>query len=229
MTQPTAISPQQRTQLRRTFRKDLKAPVKLRLFTTTPSPIAVPGRDCPTCAGAQQLIEEIAAASPKLTLEIHDYYGDPQTARDLAVSRIPAVLLGNEDRPRMAFYGIPLGYQTAAIVETVRFLSRGVSPLSNASRRKLRQALRPVHLQVMVTPDQQQSAETAYMAFALTEENPNISAEVVQLRDYPALARSLNVPAVPLVLVNEFYRLTPPVPETALVDQTLLAGRVPAE
>ena len=224
MTQPTGISPQQRSQLRRTFRKDLKAPVKLRLFTRAPSPIAIPGRDCPTCAPTQQLIEEVADASPKVDLEIYDFYGDAQAVRDLAVVRIPAILLGNEERPRAVFYGIPTGHQMAVIIETIRSMSRGVSQLNNDSRRKLRRVSRPVHLRIMVTPEEPASAEAAYLAFAMTRENANISAEAVQLRDFPDLARSLGVSAVPLVLVNELYRLAAPITESGLVERILLAG-----
>ena len=222
--QSSSISPQQKNQLRRTFRKDLKAPVKLHLFTQKPSPIAIPGRDCPTCAQTEHLIEEITGFSTKLNLEIHDYFGDWQTARDMSVARIPAILLGDEAQPRVAFYGVPLGYQMAAIVETIRSMSRNVSGLNNDSRRKLRQVNRTVHLQVLVTPDDQHSAEVAHMAFAITRENSNVSAEAVQLRDFPSLARSLGVQGVPTVLINELYRLTAPIEEAALVEQVMLAG-----
>ena len=224
MTQSPSISPQQKNRLRRTFRKDLRAPVKLHLFTQIPSPIAIPGRDCPTCAQTQHLIEEIAGFSARLTLEVHDYYGDEQTAREMSVARIPAIMLGDEVQPRVAFYGIPLGYQMAAIVETIRSMSRNVSGLNNDSRRKLRQVNRPVHLQVLVTPEDQHSAEVAHVAFVMTRENHHISAEAVQLRDFPSLARSLGIQGVPTVLVNELYRLTGPVREAALVEQVLLAG-----
>ena len=224
MTQPATMSPQQRNQLRRTFRKDLKAPVKLRLFTRTPSPISIPGRDCPSCVQTQQLIEEVASSSPKIDLEVVDFYGEPQTAQELSVTRIPAILIGNDEPPRMVFYGIPLAYQMATIVETIRSVSRGTSSLRNDSRRKLRGISRPVRMQVMVTPEDQASAEAAYLAFSLSRENANIFAEAVQLRDFPTLARSLGIQGVPTVILNEFHRLTPPVNESTLVERILLAA-----
>ncbi len=225
MTQPPAISAQQRNQLRRTFRKDLKAPVKLRLFTRGASPITIPGRECPTCDQTQQLIEEVASASTRINLEMHDFFGDPATAQAMAVARIPAILVGQEDRPRMAFYGAPLGHQMAAIVETIRSLSRGVSPLQNSTRRMLRQVTRFVNLQVIVTPEEQTGAEAVYTAFAMTRENPNIIASAVQIRDYPSLARSLGVSSIPLAIINDFYRVAAPVTEDRMLEQVLLAGR----
>ena len=46
MTQQALIPDQEKSQIKRTFRKDLKAEVYLRLFTQRPSPITVPGRVC---------------------------------------------------------------------------------------------------------------------------------------------------------------------------------------
>lgn len=225
MTEPSAISTQQRNQLRRTFRKDLKAPVKLRLFTRGPSPIAIPGRECPTCDQTQQLIEEVSGASPKIELELHDFFSDSKTAQAMGVARIPAILLGDEDQPRMKFYGAPLGYQMAAIIETVRSLSRGVSPLQTGTRRKLRQLASPVHIQVIVRPEDQGGAEAAYTAFAMTRESRQVSADALQIRDFPALVRSLGVSSSPMALVNDYYRVNGPVSEDRLLEQVMLAGR----
>lgn len=225
MSQPPAISAQQRNQLRRTFRKDLKSQVKLRLFTRVSSPIAIPGRECPSCDQTQQLIEEVAGASPRIELEVHDFFADAATAQSMAVARIPAILVGDEDRPRMAFYGAPLGHQMAAIVETIRSISRGVSPLQNSTRRALKQVTRLVRLQVIVSPEEQTGAQAAYTAYAMTRENPNIIAEAIQIRDFPSLARSLGVNSIPLALVNDFYRVSGPVTEERMLEQVLLAGK----
>ena len=224
MTQSPGISAQQKAQLRRTFRKDLKATVKLRLFTQAPSPIAVPGRECPTCAQTQELIEEVASASPKIDLEVFDVFAEAVAVQEMSVARIPALLIGNEESPRMKFYGAPLGYQMAAIVESIRSVSRGVSPLTNESRRKLRQLNRPVHMQVIVSPEEQSSAEVAFTCFAMTRENHQISVDAIQIRDYPALARNLGIQSVPIVLVNEFYRVTGTITEGKLVEQAVAAG-----
>ena len=224
MTQPPTISAQQRNQLKRTFRKDLKATVKLQLFTRFQSAIAIPGRDCPTCDQTQQLMEEVAGASPKIELAINDFFADPEVSRTNGVARIPAILLGDDVPPRLRFYGIPLGSQMAVIVETIRTLSRGVSPLSNDSRRKLLAINRPVHLQVVVTPEDQASAEAAYLAFAVANESSSITAEAIQIRDFPSIARNLGVQSVPLAIINDFYRLSPPVTENRLVEQVLTAG-----
>ena len=93
MAQQQIISEQDRAQLKRTFRKDLKANVNLRLFTRKPSPLTIPGRECPTCLQTQQLMEELSALSPKLRLETIDFYHQADAAKECGVARIPAILL----------------------------------------------------------------------------------------------------------------------------------------
>ena len=139
MTPQPVISEQDKTQLKRTFRKDLKARVNLKLFTQKPSSLTIPGRECPYCPQIQQLMEELAELSPKLQLEIIDFYGQPEVARQNGVERIPALLMGSDNSPRVKFYGIPLGYELATIIENIKTISRGVSPLSMDTRKKLQQ------------------------------------------------------------------------------------------
>ncbi|MBM3942201.1 MAG: hypothetical protein FJ316_04630 [SAR202 cluster bacterium] len=152
MTPRPIISEQDKAQLKRDFRKDLEGEVTLRLFTQKPSPLTIPGRECPTCPQTQQLLEELAELSPKLKLEVMDVYAQPEAARQQGIKRIPALALGDGEAPRIKFYGIPAGYELATVIEDIKTISRGVSPLSMESRKKLRQVNQPVHIQVFVTP-----------------------------------------------------------------------------
>ncbi len=45
MAQQTLIGKRDKVQLKRTFRKDLKADVTLKLFTQKPSVVTIPGRE----------------------------------------------------------------------------------------------------------------------------------------------------------------------------------------
>ena len=95
---------------------------------------------------------ELTALSPKLHLEIYDFYSQAEEREKYGVERIPAIVLGNEGNARLKFYGIPMGYEFATILEDIKTLSRGVSPLTMDTRKKLRKVNSPVHIQVFVTP-----------------------------------------------------------------------------
>ena len=146
------ISDQDKAQLKRAWRKDLKGDVALRLFTQKPSPLTIPGRECPGCPQTQQVLEELAELSPKLRLEIYDFYGQPEAVREQGIERIPAIAIGPGSPSRVKYYGTPRGFELATLIEDIKTVSRGVSPLSMETRKALKRVDRPVHIQVFVTP-----------------------------------------------------------------------------
>ena len=228
MQQPI-ISGNDKAQLKRTFRKDLTKEVNVRLFTQRPSPVTVPGRECRYCAQTQQLMEELSALSPKVHLETVDFYQQPQLARDAGVVRIPAILLGSNGSSRVKFYGSPMGYALATIVEDIKTISRGVSPLSMDTRKKLRQVNRPVHIQVFVTPNDANCHGQARLAHAFALDCAQITSDVVEIQEYPALAQTYGVRSVPLTVINEHIRVPGAVPEAELLEKVFQIGVGPKQ
>ena len=152
MTQQPIIPEQDKAQLKRTLRKDLKGNVRLKLFTQKPSRLTIPGRECPYCPQTEQLMQELVDLSPKLELDVVDFYGQPEAAREYGVDKVPATVIGDGESGRAKFYGIPLGYELATVIEDIKAISRGVSPLTMDTRKRLRRVNQPVHIQVFVTP-----------------------------------------------------------------------------
>ena len=222
--QQSLIADKDKTQIKRAFRKDLTKDVKVRLFTQKPSPVAVPGRECRYCAQTQQLMEELTALSPKVHLETLDFYQETQAARDSGVARIPAILLGDNTSSRVKFYGIPMGYALATIVEDIKSISRGVSPLSMGTRKKLRQVNRPVHIQVFVTPSDTNCPSQARLAHALALDCPHITSDVVEVQEFPALAQTYGVRSVPLTVINEHIRFAGVSTEAQMLEKVLQIG-----
>lgn len=222
--QHSIISDQDKAQIKRTLRKDLKADVNLRLFTQRPSRLTIPGRECPYCPQAQQLMEEISELSPKLHLEIIDFYQETEVAKKFGVSRVPAIVIGTADSSSVKFYGMPAGYELATIVEGIKTISRNVSPLSMDTRKKLRQVNQPVHIQVFVTPTCPYCPNLARVAHAMALESPQISADVVEIQEFPALGHTYGIQSVPSTVINETIRFTGATTEAELVDKVLQAG-----
>ena len=146
------IPDRDRETLKRELRKDLKKDVTIRLFTQGSSLLTVPGRECRYCPQTQQLMEELTALSPKLHLEVYDFYSQTEENARYGVERIPAIVMGEEGNARLKFYGIPMGQEFPVILENIKTISRGVSPLIMDTRKRLRKVNQPVHIQVFVTP-----------------------------------------------------------------------------
>ena len=228
MAQQSIISAADRSQLKRDFRKDLKSGVNVTMFGQRGSVLTIPGRECRYCPQTQQLMEELVALSPKLQLNTVDFYQDTDTAKSYGVTRIPAVVLeaagSRVGESRIKFYGIPSGYLMAAVVDDIKTISRGKNSLSNETKKQLRRVNQPVHIQVFATPAEVACLETARLAHALALECSNVSADVVEIQEYPAMAQHYGVRSAPFTVINEQYRFSGPASEAQLLDKVLQAG-----
>ncbi len=228
MVQQELINGRDKAQLKRTFRKDLKADVAVKLFTQKPSVVTVPGRECTYCQQTQQLMDELSGLSPKIRLETVDFYQEIQTAQDYGISRVPAVTMGDTGSDpanfRVKFYGIPMGYELATLVEDIKTISRGVSPLSTTSRRKLREINQPVHIQIFVTPADATCPVPARLTHAMALENQFVSADVVEIQEFPSMGQNYGVRSVPYTVINEHIRFGGPFTEAELLEKILQAG-----
>lgn len=135
----------------RTALTDVREPITLVMFTQGEGGAL----ECAFCSDTRELVEEIAALSDKITVEVRDFQRDGDLARSYGVDKIPAiVMLSGEQRKHhgIRFYGIPSGYEFSSIVEDLRIVGRGDSGLSAGTRQAIEGITRPVHIQVFVTP-----------------------------------------------------------------------------
>ncbi len=125
--------------------EDLPADVTLLYFTQD--------FECDYCGETRMLLEELAALSARLTLEVRDFKADADLAARHGVDKIPATILlsGAEDRG-IRFFGVPAGYEFASLLEGIKLVASGDSGLSGETRAALAALTDPVHLQVFATP-----------------------------------------------------------------------------
>lgn len=122
----------------------MREPVTLVFFTQE--------LECESCREAHQLLEELAALSDKLKVEVYDFILDKEKVAAFGVDKVPAtVIVGDSDRA-VRFYGVPAGYEFASLLEDILMVSNRDSGLAAESRAKLRELREPLHLQVFVTP-----------------------------------------------------------------------------
>jgi glutaredoxin-like protein len=124
--------------------EELDKPVRLVNFTQE--------LECQYCRETRTLLEEVAALSDKLTLEVFNFQTDREQRDAYQIDKIPAtVILGEEDQG-IRYYGIPSGYEFATLLETILMLSKGESGLAPETRKRLQELKDPLHLEVYVTP-----------------------------------------------------------------------------
>lgn len=124
--------------------REMVNPVKLVHFTQTLNVEYGPE--------AQQLLEDLAALSDKISIEVHNFLLDKVKVVEYGVDKVPATVVRNEKDYGIRFYGLPAGYEFSTLLDAILMVSKGDSGLQEESKEKLRQITQPVHLEVFVTP-----------------------------------------------------------------------------
>ena len=100
----------------------------------------------------RMLLEEVAALSDKLTLEVHNFLIDKEKVSEYGVDKVPATVIRNGKDYGIRFYGIPAGYEFSTFLDAILNVSKGDSGLKPESKEKLAAVTAALHLEVFVTP-----------------------------------------------------------------------------
>jgi glutaredoxin-like protein len=214
------ISAKDAEQLKRAFDSGLTGAVKLVMFTQT--------IECEFCAETRQIVEEIAALSDKIELEVYDFVTDKAMAELYGIDKIPAIaILGRKDgRDRdygIRFYGIPSGYEFTSLIEDILSVSKGDTELKPQTKEALAKVAQPVHIQVFVTPTCPYCTQAVVMAHQFAMENEWIRADMVEAIEFPHLAGKYHVHGVPRIIFNDTVHQEGAVPEALMVAKLLEA------
>jgi glutaredoxin-like protein len=196
----------------------LASPVRLVVFTQE--------MECQYCRETRELVEELAALSDKIQVEVRDFVKDEAEAKKLSVDKIPAiaVLDGKGKDHGIRLYGIPAGYEFISLLESIEMVAKGESGLSAAGRQKIKSIKRPLELQVYVTPTCPYCPRAVVLAFRLAMESPNVTASMVEATEFPHLANKYGVSGVPHTVIGDSEQpMIGAYPEAAALEVILAA------
>ena len=206
------------------FSTELKRDVSLTLYTqSSAGGLFVPGRQCQYCGPTQELVEEVSDLSPRIHLEVVDFYQNRDDAVSRGVERIPALVIGNGQNGAARFFGMPSGFEFSLLLDSIIAASSRRSSLQLETRRRLKELEQDVHIKVFVTPTCQHSPTVARVAHAMALESRRVTADVVEVQEFPELSRSYGVIAVPKTVINDTVHFTGAVPEDVLLKRVLQA------
>lgn len=201
----------------------LTRPVRLVMFSQA--------RECEYCSETRQILDELAALTPAIQVESHDFEAEPDLADEYGIDKIPAiaVTVGGETPQDygIRYYGIPSGYEFSSLVEDILMVSRGDSGLTPTTRAALAELTAPLHLQVFVTPTCPYCPRAVRLAHQMALESPLVRADAVEAIEFPHLAHKYDVMGVPRTVVNETLHIEGAVPEPTLMQSILRAAASP--
>jgi len=127
----------------------LKDPVEMVFFSAE--------QNCQYCNETRQLAEEVSALSDKITLYTYDLKKDAEIAQTFGVDSAPYLIVAVKDDEGIKdqgvhFRGIPSGHEFTSFIQAILIVSSRDSGLSEQTRAFLRSLVKPISLQVFVTP-----------------------------------------------------------------------------
>ena len=201
----------------------LAEPVRLVVFTE--GAVRLPGqRPCHYCEQVVALSRELGELSDKLDVEIVDYDAAKERVAEYGIQRIPAVAVVGAVDYGIRFYGVPGGFEFAALLETIIDVSRGSADLTEETIEKLKRIDAPVHMQVFVTPTCPYCPPAVRLAHKFALANEHIKADMVEAQEFPELAQRYGVYGVPRTVINEETHIEGAVPESTAVLYVLQAA-----
>ena len=122
----------------------MKSDVRLVLFSRD-------GGECKYCDEAEGLLAGVAAAAPRVTVEVLSLKKDAARAQELGIDKVPGIaILGKKDY-NLRYFGLPSGYDFTPFVETVLAVANDDPGISRESVAALAALKKPVQLTVFVT------------------------------------------------------------------------------
>ena len=126
---------------------------RLILVGANPDPDRDAGAGEDASAEVEQIVDEVAAASPRIKVTHVDAGADAERARTLAGANVPAIVFGGAaSKGTLRYFGLPAGYEMSTLIATLMDLGSGEPMVPPEVADELGKLTDPVHIQVFVTP-----------------------------------------------------------------------------
>lgn len=191
--------------------KGLKNEVILKFFTQV--------HECRFCSTTHALIKEISELSDKIKLQIFEFIKDKVEADKYGVDKIPAIVVMDNEDYGIKFYGIPSGYEFGSIIEAIRLVSTGESPLQAETMKFLDTLEKDIHLQVFVTPNCPYCPQSVILAHQMAYYSKKVKADMIEATEFPHLTHKYNVMGVPRTVINETEYQEGAAPEGMIIQK----------
>jgi glutaredoxin-like protein len=196
----------------------LQGPVIIELFSLK--------IECGPCKDTHELLSEVTALSPKITLELHELESETVLAESLKIDKLPAIIIKNEKDYGIRFFGVPAGYEFTAFMASLLLVSRGEIRLTTATKAFLDTLKQPVHIEVITSPTCPYCPPMVMIAHQMAYYSDYVMADNVEISEFPLVANKYKVEGVPRTVINEKTFLDGAVPEEMIIDKIKVALNV---
>ena len=199
--------------------KELDASVDLLFFEKK--------ENCQYCEQNEQLLQEIAALSEKVSYKKFIFEIDTTEVARFKVPNAPFLIVGEKIGEEIVdhgiyFAGIPAGHEFTSLINAILLVSTRKVQLNHKTQKIIQALQNPVEIQVFTTPTCPYCPQAVIMAHQFAMLNSNITATMVNAVEFQSEAAKLGVQGVPHTTINNgMGTLIGIEPEEALVDEIL--------
>lgn len=175
----------------------MKKNVNIALFLKT--------TECDSCDDTKGYMEEMAALSDKLSLDIYDIDNDSDKASEYNVEMVPSIVLLDESKQDLGikFNGIPAGHEINSFIGGVMEVADAGEELPAEMLERIKSIDKPVNIKVFVTLACPHCSGAVSKAHKIALLNPNVNAEMIEANTFGELSQKFNVSGVPKIVFND--------------------------
>ncbi len=138
------LSEQDAEFLKKDFKDKLKNNIKIVFFKSEDG--------CLYCKEAKDILLEVAGLSDKISFEEYDFDKDGDKVKQYGIKRTPAIAIEGDRDYGVRYYGMPAGHEFMTLVHAIINVSTKETGLSEKTLEKLKEIIKPLNIQVFVTP-----------------------------------------------------------------------------
>ena len=153
--------------------------------------------DRPVSAELEQFITALAALSNKLTVTVEEMTASSQEVPCVKVCRTDGTETG------LAFHGVPGGHEFTSFVLGLYNAAGPGQALDEITRQQITAITSETNMKVLVTLSCTMCPDSVVAAQRIAAENPNVTAQVDDVRHFENLKDQYNVMSVPCLVINE--------------------------
>ena len=198
------IPEQELQRVQQSLSEALQGRVKVDYFHRRKSALLVPGQEpCESCEEVKAVLEQLAAASEQIDLQVYEYDEEPELAKKRQIDRVPGIVVRGEVNRPLRFFGLPGGALFQAFLQALVDASvRAPTPAPEVAR-ALKKLRRPMQLRVFGSLMDPNAGEAAALALRFAIVSSRLSASVYVIEEFPALAEQFSVQAIPATVIDE--------------------------
>ena len=180
--------------LKEKFGKELGEEVKVIAFTSENQ-----NKDNNTVF--KDILTEVSDLDERIKLEFYSE-DDKEMVEKYGITMYPAFAMVGEKDYGVRFYGIPSGYEFAALIENLVDISKNKSAFPADLLDEVKSINEEITIKVFVTPTCPHCPGAARKAHMFAMENEKILGEAIEANEFPVISEKYKVMAVPKIVIE---------------------------